>query len=292
MEVSMSQQPGADVIVTADSDPPAVEHCLQSLLAHGGPHLRSLIVIDDESTDPDMALMLERLINVDPRIRVLRNSLRLGRIGSFNRGLNERVGDAVLVSSDCVASSHWLRELLAVAHSEQRTACAAPLTNGQGACSVPAMIVETLSSEIALATVQEACAGLPRWTATPSLTGSCIYLRGDVVDAVGLLDMKLTCLEAAIKDWIWRASLLGFGAKRANNVYVHRFQLQSETGRNQAPLVQSLADDSLENPHSEHQLDRFEKSVGVPTGRSRRCECQTTGKLRVAYDIRHCCAAQ
>ena len=60
-EVGMSQQPGADVIVAADRDPTAVERCLQNLLAHGGPHLRRLIVVDDDSADPDMPEMLERL---------------------------------------------------------------------------------------------------------------------------------------------------------------------------------------------------------------------------------------
>ena len=73
-----------------------------------------------------------------------------------------------------------------------------------------------------MATVREACAALPRWTAAPNVIGSCIYLRGDVIDAVGPLDTKFASLEAAIKDWIRRASLLGFGAKRANHVYVHR----------------------------------------------------------------------
>ena len=74
----MSQQPRADVIVTADRDPTAVERCLQSLLVHGGPSLRRLIVIDDDSADPDMAAMLGRLVNIDPRLRIVRNSSRLG----------------------------------------------------------------------------------------------------------------------------------------------------------------------------------------------------------------------
>ncbi len=60
-EVGMSPQPGADVIVIADRDPTAVEPCLQNILAHGGPHLRRLIVVDDDSADPDMPEMLERL---------------------------------------------------------------------------------------------------------------------------------------------------------------------------------------------------------------------------------------
>ena len=282
----MSQHPGADVIVTADRDPPAVEPWVQFLLAHGGPHLRRLIVIDDESSDPGTAPMLERLDDIDPRILVLRNSHRLGVVGAYNRGLNERLGDAVLVSSDCIASSHWLGELAAVAHSEQRTACAGPLTNGRGTCSVPATVVATLSNDIDLAGVHDACTGLPRWTAAPSLAGSCIYLRGDVVDAVGLLDIKLMSLEAAINDWIRRASLLGFGAKRANHIYVHRGQLHGERDRDRASREERLAGDGSGSFHPGHQLDRFEKSLGGQVA-AHAVRVQATGKLRVAYDIRH-----
>ena len=82
------QQPRADVIVTADRDASAVERCLQNLLVHSGPSLGRLIVIDD-SADPNMAGMLERLVTIDSRLHVVRNSSRLGRVGSFNRGLGE-----------------------------------------------------------------------------------------------------------------------------------------------------------------------------------------------------------
>ncbi len=114
----MSQQPRADVIVAADRDPTAVERCLRSLLVHGGPSLRHLIVIDEHSANADMAAMLGRLENIGPTLRIVRNSFRLGSVVSYNRALDEREGDAVLVSSECVASANWLSELAAVAHSE------------------------------------------------------------------------------------------------------------------------------------------------------------------------------
>ncbi len=146
----------------------------------------------------------------------------------------------MLVSSDCVVGADWLTELFEVARSTERTACAAPLTNGHGACSVPVMGSDAFSSEIAEATVREACAGLPRWTTLPNVNGACIYLRGDIVDAVGLLDAKLTSLEEAIKDWVWRASLLGFTASRANHVYVHRSRLRGDTRIEPRPARRKL----------------------------------------------------
>ena len=272
----MSQQPRADIIVTADRDPTTVERCLQSLRAHSGPSLRNLIVIDNDSANPDMAEMLERLVNIDSRFRIVGNLSGLGTIGSFNRGLDERKGNAVIVSTDCVAGANWLSELVAVAHSEERTACAAPLTNGHGICAVPCLGGEAVSSAIAEATIREACAALPRWTTAPSVDGPCIYLRGDVIDAVGPLDAKFVSLEAAIADWIRRASLLGFGAKRANHVYIHRCFSGGESASADAPG----------NPAHGHQLYRFQKSLDAQVA-AHAVRVHSTGKLRVAYDIRH-----
>ena len=285
MEVGVSPLPRADIIVTADRDATAVERCLQSVLVHGGMLMRRLIVIDDTTSDPDMSAMLERLVNIDPRIEIVRNSSRLGRVGSYNSGLHKREGDAVLVSSDCVASANWLSELVAVAHSEERTACAGPLTSTHGSGSVPLTVGDAFSSAIAAATVHEACAALPRWTATPHVNGSCIYLRGHAVDAVGPLDTKFASLEAAIKDWTLRASLLGFGAKRANHAYVQLCRSHAEMSfGNDSPGEIALG--GVRGNSLEHQLDRFQKSLDGRVA-AHAVRVHSTGKLRVAYDIRH-----
>ena len=276
MEVGMSPQPRADVIVTADRDPTTVERCLQSLLMHSGASLRRLIVIDDDSANPDMAEMLRRLVNIDPRPRVIRNSSPLGTVGSFNRGLDEREGDVVLMSSDSVTCADWLSELVAVAHSAERTACAAPLMNGQGISSVPVIGGDGSTSAIAEATVREACAALPSWTTAPKVNGPCIYLRGDVIDAVGPLDTRFVSLEAAIEDWMRRASLLGFGAKRANHVYIHRCCSGGESASVGAPG----------NPALGHQLNRFQTSLDAQLA-VHAVRMHSTGRLRVAFDIRH-----
>ncbi len=282
----MNQQPGTDVIVIADRDPTAVKHSLQKLLAGSGPLLRRLIAVDDVSADPDMFNMLERLASSDGRLHVVRNSSRMAGVGSYNHGLEERGGDAVLMSSDCVVGVDWLTELYEVAHSGERTACAAPLTNGHGTCSVPIMGSNAYSIESTPATVSAACANLPRWTTVPNVNGACIYLRGEIVDAVGSLDAKLTDLETAIQDWVWRAALLGFMARRANRVYVHRSLLRGDTSPSRGPRGESGPGGAPGHLDLEHQLKRFQTSLdGRLAAHAVRVE--STGGLRVGYDIRH-----
>ena len=86
------------------------------------------------------------------------------------------------------------------------------------------------------------------------------FFAGEFVDAVGSLDANLTSLEEAINDWVWRASLLGFTARRKSCV---------------CSSVRSGGDQSLDHGlrHENapvgntgrrdlnHQLKRFQKSL-------------------------------
>ena len=59
----------------------------------------------------------------------------------------------------------------------------------------------------------------------PKPNTTCIYLRGDILDAVGLLDPAFHSVSISIDDWILRAETLGFMAKRANHACVHQLGL-------------------------------------------------------------------
>jgi len=282
----MSKRSGADVIVTADRDAKSVDRCVRSVLEESGPLLRRLIVIDDQWLDGPRADVLQRLVEFDTRVRLVRNSPRLGHLGSCNLGLTEREGDAVLLGSRCVVGRDWLVELAAVAHSEQRTACVSPLVNVAGTCSVPELNRDAPGGAIPETTVREACAGLPRWTVAPIVEWSCIYLRGDVIDAVGLLDPNSKSMYAAVNNWVARAQALGFAAKRANHAYVQRWSTLLDWSEEDAPFdaIRALLDQ--DDTHLEHQLERFSKTLdGHLAAHAVRVE--STGKIRVAYDIRH-----
>ena len=93
-------------------------------------------------------------------------------------------------------------------------------------------------------------------------------------------------LEAAIKDWVRRASLLGFGAKRANHVYVHRVRWHGDNGLESASRAKGRrpAISAIQISSTSSSDFRSRSTAGWPPTR---CDVQSTGKLRVAYDIRH-----
>jgi len=283
--------PQADVIVAMDRDTAALRRCIQGVLEHSGEHLRRLILVGDSSRQPSLGELQERLPSADARVVVVPCPTNLSHVDLCNRGLGERAGDAVLLFGQVVVSAGWLAELAAVAHAEERTACAAPLSDREVGRSVPGASREMMSERSDATTVRAACAGLPRWTAAPVMTGPCIYLRGDVLSAVGLLDDRLTSPQAAIADWLLRAQSLGFMAKRANHVFVHcptpfRANAPCAIPHDQRPAV---LDERY--PPFEPGVDGLCRTLDADLA-AHAVRLEATGKLQVAYDIRHVPAEQ
>jgi glycosyltransferase involved in cell wall biosynthesis len=287
MEVGMSQGRKADVIVVAEGNSAIASRCLGSVLEHGGPALRRLIVVDPLPVAGELAHCLEDLAAGDARVRLLRQRGGAGEeyAAACNRGLAERAADVVLLRCDVEVGVGWLEELAAVAAAGCRTACASPLNDDPdddiGVCSVQ---LDGRHGRLDGRTVADACAGLPRWTVVPTLTGACCYLRGEIVDAVGLLDPAYTCGQAAVSDWVMRAQTLGFVARRANHVFVRRIaekrprRVDDPRGRNHALLARR-------HPSLEPQLQRFQATLDQPLA-AHAVRLRATGRLRVAYDLR------
>jgi glycosyltransferase involved in cell wall biosynthesis len=282
----MAPRSKADVIITVYPLASAVLDCVETLLEYSGDHLGRLILIDDCCLPSSFVENFEDLAGRDRRVRFVRHSARLGAMRAFNHVLADCEEDAVLLNGDCIVSENWLSELGAVAHSEERTACASPLMNGAGICSVPELNRELDPDETTAVKVRTACAGLPRWTVAPLLNASCIYLRRNVFDAVGLLNADCHSPCAAINDWVSRSQSLGFVAKRANHVYVHRVNAWvPEIGATASPDREPTQLGPGE-AHIDHHVKKFCKSldgrlpahaIGIRLG----------GELRVGFDIRH-----
>jgi glycosyltransferase involved in cell wall biosynthesis len=281
----MSRTFKADVIVPVYPDAATILRVIESALEHSGPELGRLIVIDDRAMQPGPVEDLDRVADLDARVHIIRHSTRLGHIGLYNRGLAERAGDAVLLSGDCIALGDWLSELAAVVYSDERTACASPLTNGDGTGPAFDLIGDMTPRAMIGSSLRTACAGLPRWTVAPKLTAACIYLRGSVLDAVGLLDHRLESASAAIDHWLSRCQSLGFMAKRANRAFVQI--ARPRTTGTEAPMPDG---DRPQLGWTDALHDkRFRVFCKSLDGRlpSHAATAQLTGKIRVALDIRH-----
>jgi glycosyltransferase involved in cell wall biosynthesis len=282
----MSDSTKADVIVPVYGDTAMTMRCLESVLAHGGTTLRSLIIVNDCSPEADMIDSLEKLAQADTRVNLLHNEQNLGFVGTCNRGLAGRAGDAVLLNSDTIVTPGWLDELAAVAHLDSRTACVSPLSNNATIYSVPAFAAETPADRVDRQVVRTACARLPRWTEMPTSHGFCLYMGGQVLDLVGYLDPVFSPGYDEENDWVMRAQAMGFMAKRANHAFVYHLGSQSFREEKLKLQKRNALVLAQRHPHYAVQVQRFHHTLDAQFV-AHAVRVESTGKLRVALDMRH-----
>ena len=107
-----------------------------------------------------------------------------------------------------------------------------------------------------------------------------------MIDAVGLLDATFASRDLAIDDWTLRAEALGFFVKRANHAFVRR---SDSLGKEQQdPFLLDRGKAVLEQKQFDRrsQAATFNKTLDGQLA-THAAEFQRTGKLRVAYDLRH-----
>jgi glycosyltransferase involved in cell wall biosynthesis len=220
----------------------------------------------------------------NPRIHVVGCPVDASEVDAWNHGLCRRVGDVALLGSDVQVSEGWLDELAEVAHSEERTFCAAPLLNEIVCSSVPddrLMHPQVLGNT----DIRAAIAGLPRWTVVPVLTCDCCYVRGDLLEAVGLMDTAYPMASAAVMDWVMKAQALGFFVKRANHVLVQRMKPGREDTEKEKLIESGCALLTIRHPQLQPQIDQYSSTLDRALT-DHAIALQATGQLRVAFDLR------
>lgn len=205
--------PRVTVVVPIYNAASALAACLAAVQRHTRAPFR-LVLIDDASPDPEVGRILAEYEPLE-HVVVVRNPSNRGFTRNINAGLAlaER-DDVVMLNSDTEVTPRWLHNLRLAAYSGERVGTATALSNAAGAFSVPVSgQVNDLPAWLDLdahgrLVTQSSAALYPR---TPTGNGFCMYLRRDMLDAVGTLD------EAAFprgygeeNDLCMRALRLGF----------------------------------------------------------------------------------
>jgi len=179
-----------DIILPVFNAPADLRSCLDSVREHSDGDYR-LIVINDASTDPEIAGILDSLRELsDERIWILVNDVNRGFVGTVNRGMQLGRSDVVLLNTDTVVTPGWLARLRACIASDPTIATATPWSNNAEICSLPHFCSNTPASAIDVPSLLEAiaAAGPPAYPELPTGVGFCLYIRRAALDAVGIFD--------------------------------------------------------------------------------------------------------
>ena len=163
--------------------------CIESLIRFIKDERAEIIVVDDRSSDPDIAPMLHSFQR-DGFITVIRNEENLGFSGSVNKGIvAASFNDVLLLNSDTIVPVNVIRQLRVAAYSARRVGTVTPLSNNAGPFSIQCNLTKFSSLEdvdqFSRLVRQVSLGLLPR---VPTGHGFCMYVRRDCLDEIGAFD--------------------------------------------------------------------------------------------------------
>jgi glycosyltransferase involved in cell wall biosynthesis len=244
------------------------------------------LVLASDSPGHPVSAAIEGIANAHTRAQLIRCQQAMNWAERANAGLKERSGDVVIATDALPVTEGWLTELIEVAYSDERTACVAPLNDDRGACSLGEWGVPGATHPVDDSAVVAACRDLPRWTAVPRLESPCVYLRAEMIDAVGLLDPAFQSALDALDDWAMRAQSLGLLARRANRVFIRRHARTRNRGGRSRDRSRSSRKLLGTYPHLSHQCAAFRGTLDARLA-THAVQLESTGRLRLALDLRH-----
>ncbi len=246
--------PRVSVVVPVFNAAEDLQRCLEALIRHTRAGAR-LIIVDDASTDPQVTEVLASYRG-RPGIEILVNPANLGFTRSCNRGI-EAAGrdDVVLLNSDTIVPQRWLENLTVAARATPRTGSATPLSDNAGAFSAPEIGGANVTphglsaSDVSRLVAQASIVSFPE---VPTGHGFCLYLRRELLDAVGgNLDAEaFTRGYGEENDLCMRGLRAGFRHVLDDRTYVLHRQGAS-FGAERAPLL-AAARDTLDRRYPEY----------------------------------------
>jgi GT2 family glycosyltransferase/glycosyltransferase involved in cell wall biosynthesis len=197
--------------------------CISAVLAHRNAVTDQLILINDASPEPLMAVMLLSCTQL-PNTVVLTNQENLGFVRTVNRGLGVAGGDDVLLlNSDAVLHAGGIEEFRRLAAANPEVGTITALSNNATIfsyphTSLPQEALEDIAWPELAALALERNAGM--LADVPTGHGFCMFIKAEVLRRIGPLDEAFGRGYGEENDFCARAAALGYRNVAAGGVLV------------------------------------------------------------------------
>ncbi|MGQ9427455.1 glycosyltransferase [Gilvimarinus sp. F26214L] len=176
------------VIVPVYSGLDQIRACLESLLGSDSTVRFRLVVVYDCGPEPQVEEYL-RAGAAEHKFELLENSENLGFVKSVNRGLRHTAPrDAVILNSDTIVPSGWLRKILTIAHSAPDIGTVTPMSNNAEIFSFPQTCHNnTLPDDWPVELVDNVLGAVNPAIAidAPTGVGFCMYMSRAAIESAG-----------------------------------------------------------------------------------------------------------
>ena len=100
--------------------------------------------------------------------------------------------DVVLLNSDTIVTARWLKKLQRCAASDKKIGTITPFSNNAEICSFPGFCKDNPLDGIDIEETNLAMeeAAVPVYPDIPTAVGFCMYIRRELLDAIGLFDAE------------------------------------------------------------------------------------------------------
>jgi GT2 family glycosyltransferase len=240
--------------------------CIASVLAHRNAATDQLILINDASPEPMMAAMLLSCTQL-PNTVVLSNPKNLGFVRSVNRGLGVAAGaDVVLLNSDTVVHAGGFEELKRVAAGHAEVGTVTAMSNNATIFSYPNATIrhealDDISWPELAALALEHNAGLIE--DVPTGHGFCMFIKGEVLRRIGLLDEAFGRGYGEENDFCARAAALGYRNVAAGGALVEHKESISFVNERASLMAKNLPRLSMLYPEYVPVIMQFEREDGM-----------------------------
>ena len=217
--------PPVDIVVPVFNACDDLRRCVESVRVHTLPEDRCLILIDDASTDPDIAAYFAELATGSvPGLELLCNPENLGFVASTNRGMAlHRDRDVLLLNSDTIVTAGWLQKIRRCADSDPCIGTITPFSNNAEICSFPVFCRDNPLAE--LPPIEQIAAALaarsPTYPDLPTAVGFCMFIRRRLIDRIGTFDAATFGQGYGEEnDFCMRAAAAGFRNVLCDDAFV------------------------------------------------------------------------
>ncbi len=248
----------------------ATAACIASVLAMRDPARDTVVLINDCSPEPQMAVLLEAFAR-HPNVLLLTNAENHGFVRTANRGLALcRHGDVLLLNSDTLLFPGVLEELCRIAGLSPNIGTITPLSNNATIFSYPhidlrdAAIADMEWADIA-ALAQEANGGVA--IDVPTGHGFCMLIRREALDLAGQFDEAFGRGYGEENDLCQRIADLGFRNVAAPGAFVEHRESVSFGIDKKALIEANLARLGRSYPEYAAVIAEYERHDGLRRAR-------------------------
>lgn len=166
--------------------------CLDSLIHSANKTLHEIILINDDSPEPEMDALLHSCAGKNDHVKVYENGTNLGFVRTVNKGIHlAGEADVILLNNDTEVANDWLDRMTRQAYARKNIATVTPFSNHATICNYPDLDGwQHLPSHETVKSVDTAFSIANPGLAVeiPTAVGFCMFIKRSCLNDVGLFD--------------------------------------------------------------------------------------------------------